>query len=270
MTATATERTCTGTGLRLVLTDGEKAYRVAKDRYGALSARANSIVGPLPVGTDPAVGDGRGRFDTIGSTIYLADSRRGAYAEVLLAFRKERAKIAAVAETVGWDVDEYIDQVASEAAANGVDVPWAISVDWQMDRSIYEIRLPREGWWIKMDHADTLAALERLVPTVGGTTEQLRLLTSGTIEGEDRTLTTLLAHVIRGQSLDDGSEPLGISYQSKTLMGRCWAYWDRRSDAGLSPGRNDLLQLVSENVGPDPDFAGTADFYGLPRLGSRH
>jgi hypothetical protein len=227
------------------------------------------IVGPLPVGTDPAEGDRRGRFDTRGSTIYLADSRECAYAEVLVGFRQERAKIAKAAEAIDWEVDEYIAQVLSEAQANGVDVPWAISVDWQMDRSIYEIRLPREGWWVQMDHAETLAALEDLVPKSIGMTERLQLLTSGAVASEDRDLTTLLAHVLRGQRLDDGSEPLGISYVSKTLKGRCWAYWDRRTDESLSPGRNDLLQLTSENVGPDPEFVKIANFYKLPILGAR-
>jgi hypothetical protein len=269
VTATAEERSCADTGLHLVTARGETAFRVAKDRHGALSVRPNSIVGPLPVGTDPAEGDRRSRFDTMGSTIYLADSRECAYAEVLVGFRKERAKIAKAAESIDWDVDEYIDQVLSDAKANGVDVPWGISADWQMARSVYDIRLPSEGWWVQIDHAETLAALEDLAPKSVGMTERLQLLTSGAVESEDRDLTTLLAHVVRGQRLDDGSEPLGISYQSKTLKGRCWAYWDRRADEGLSRGSNDLLQLTSENVGPDPEFVRVADFYKLPILGAR-
>lgn len=59
-----TERTCTKTGLHLVAADGATAYRVAKDRYGALSARSNDHVGPRPVGFDPEVGDSRGRYRT--------------------------------------------------------------------------------------------------------------------------------------------------------------------------------------------------------------
>lgn len=146
-------------------------------------------------------------------------------------------------------------------------MPWGVPADWQMARSIYAIQLPRNGWWVQIDHAQTLAALEDLSSTVPGLTERLQLLTSGVIESEDRDLTTLLAHTIRTQTLDDGSEPLGISYNSKTLMGRCWAYWDRRADEGLSPGSNDLRQLASENVGPDPEFAYATDFYSLPVLG---
>jgi hypothetical protein len=257
------------TGLRLIPAAGEIAFRVAKDRYGALSVRKNSIVGPMPIGTS-ADSDPRGRYDSIGSTIYLADSRQCAYAEVLLGFRQQRAAVAKAAESIGWTAEDYITSVRAQAQNNGVDVPWAISVDWQMDRSIYEIRLPRQGWWVQIDDPDTLRALETMAPTTAGMTERLQFLTSGSLTGEDRDLTTLLAHTIRGAALDDGSELLGISYPSKTLSGRCWAYWDRRADEGLSPGRNDLLQLTSENVGPDPEFNRVATLYDLPILGARN
>jgi hypothetical protein len=267
VSAIVAERTCEVTGFRLVSAGAERSFRVAKDRRGALTVHRNSIVGPFPFSSDAA--DRRGRFDTIGSTIYLADSRRCAYAEVLIGFRKNRAAIAKAAESIDWDANRYIEQVLADARTNGVDAPWAISIDWQMDRSIYEIKLPGEGWWVRIDHVDTIAALERLTPTVAGTTEQVKLLTSGAVESENRDLTTLLAQVIRQQHLFDGSEPLGISYQSKTLMGRCWAYWDRRADAGIAPGSNDLVQLISENVGPDPEFHRVADHYQLPRMGAR-
>ncbi|MGT2464100.1 hypothetical protein [Sinomonas atrocyanea] len=262
-----TERTCAETGLRLIEAAGEEAFRIAKDRHGALSVRKNPIVGPLPISPSVTAVDRRGRYDTVGSTIYLAEDRRCAYAEVLTGFRQERASVAKAAESIGMTVEDYIAQVTADAEANGVDVPWSVSVDWQMDRSVYRIRLPRTGWWVKVDDRGTLAALERLAPTVPGLTESLQVLTATSIYGEDRDLTTLLAQATRMQILDDGSEPLGISYASKTLFGRCWAYWDRRTDEGLGPGSNDLHQLASENVGPDPDFAAIADHYDLPVLG---
>lgn len=262
-----TERICTKTGLRLVEAGGQTAYRVAKDRYGALSARRNDHVGPRPVGYDSGAGDSRGRYDTLGSTIYLAESRRCAYAEVLNGFRQERARIAEAAASIGMGVEEYIETVTAEAEANGVSLPWTISADWQMDRSIYEIRLPRQGWWVRIDDAETLRSLEHLASTAPGAPGEVTMLTATEVTGPDRDLTTLLAHIIRQQALDDGSEPLGIVFQSRTLTGDCWAYWDRRADAGLPPGNNDLVQVASENVGPDPDFVATAEFYRLPVLG---
>lgn len=212
-----TERTCTKTGLCLIEAGGQRAYRVAKDRYGVLSARRNEHVGPMPVGFDSDTGESRGRYDTLGSTIYRADSRRCAYAEVLNSFRQERSKIAKAATSVGMDVDECIEAVTAEAETNGVRLPWTISVDWQMDRSIYEIRLPRQGWWVRIDHAETLRALEDLALRTPGATGGVAMLTATEVTGLDRDLTTLLAHVIRQQTLDDGSEPLGIVFHSRTL-----------------------------------------------------
>lgn len=111
----------------------------------------------------------------------------------MIGFRKEQARIASVAETIGWDVDEYISQIIADATSNGVAVPWAVSVDWQMERSMYEIRLPRTGWWAQIDHADSLAALEVLAPAVPGLSERLRLLTAGAVTGDEREITTLAA-----------------------------------------------------------------------------
>ena len=133
---------------------------------------------------------------------------------MLNSFRQERSKIAKAATSVGMDVDECIEAVTAEAETNGVRLPWTISVDWQMDRSIYEIR---QGWWVRIDHAETLRALEDLALRTPGATGGVAILAATEVTGLDRDLTTLLAHVIRQQTLDDGSEPLGIVFHSRTL-----------------------------------------------------
>jgi hypothetical protein len=94
----------------------------------------------------------RGRYDTIGPTIYLADSHQCAYAEVLLGFRQQRAAMAKAAESIGWSMQDCITSVRAQAQENRVDVPWVISVDWRMHRSIYEIRIPCRGWWVQIVH----------------------------------------------------------------------------------------------------------------------
>lgn len=202
MTAASESRLCAKTGLRIIAAHGKTSIRVAKDRSrGALTGWKNAKVGRLPAELADEIGDPRGRYDTLGSTIYLADSRRCAYAEVLIGFRRKRASIAKVADAIGWDVDEFMVQVEADARSNGVDVPWAISVDWQMDRSIYEIQLPREGWWVLIDDADTLPHSKNLAPGVEGMTEQLQLLTSGSVVSDNRALTTLLANCTAMQFL---------------------------------------------------------------------
>lgn len=263
-----TGKTCSRTGLHLIKADGQAGFRVTQDRYHPLSAMANKYVGPLPTpepGT--ALVDRRGRYDTVGCTVYAGDSEMCAYAEVLGVFRKKLAAVAAAAESIGWKVDEYVNKVLEDAKLNGVEPPWAIPAAWQMDRSIHELSLPSKGWWVRIDHRDTLTALERLTSAVAvqGMAEELQLLTIGSITGENRALTTLLAQTLRMQTLEDGSEPLGISFESKTLFGRCWAFWDRREDLGLPPGSNDPQVVTSGGIGTDPHFAFVADYYRLPR-----
>lgn len=266
---TPEEHTCETSGLHLLPAGGEEAFRVAKDRYGALSAKENDVIGPWPIGPSGYAEDARGRFDTIGRTIYLAESRKCSYAEVLNPFRARRAAIARVAERIGCNPDEYMERVVAEAEENGRSRPWAIDVDWQMDRSMYSIQMPASGWWVQIDHPDSFSALEHLTEPVTGFTERLRMMTEARVMSEDRALTTLMAQAIRNQTLHDGSEALGISYRSQTSYGRCWAYWDRRSDESLDPSTHDLVQCESNNVGPDPDFNEVADDYKLPILGAR-
>lgn len=76
-------RVCPQTGLYLVPARGGDGWRIAKEQYvrsgGILSVMENKRVGPLP---DDAL-DRRGRFDTIGRTVYFGQTQTAAYAEVL-------------------------------------------------------------------------------------------------------------------------------------------------------------------------------------------
>ncbi|MEO5316207.1 hypothetical protein PV772_19165 [Pseudarthrobacter sp. CC12] len=118
MITTAKVRQCDLTGLTLVRAAGEISFRAAKDHYGGLSVRKNSFVGPLPIRAVAGSGS-RGRYDSIGSTIYLAESCQCAYAEVLLGFRQQRASVAKAAESIGWTVEDYIASVRAQAGEKG-------------------------------------------------------------------------------------------------------------------------------------------------------
>lgn len=96
---------------------------------------------------------------------------------------------------------------------------------------------------VNIDHPATLNALSA---ATRGTFGQLTL---GNVCGDDRALTTQLAQVIREAVLDDGSLPLGINFPSKTAYGRCLAWWNRRVDDNLTPGRNDPKLVKTLNVG---------------------
>lgn len=258
----AGSRTCHATGLRLVPATRQLAYRVAKDRgRPALEGYPNEVVGPLPtVGRDL-----RGRWDTIGSTVYFADSPECAFAEVLSYLRFNRVALTKAARRAGYDdVDEYAAQIGREAAENEVDQPWAISCRWQNARSLYHVWLPGSDWWVQIDHPDTLDVLRHTLVDLGAD-QLVDDLWADDLLNTNRAVTTLLAEHIRNLMLDDGSEPLGINYPSRTLHGRCYAWWNRRGDLGLGPSGDDPYQHHSTNVDV-PAMRTIAAAYDLPIL----
>jgi len=253
-------RTCTATDVRLVPASGGTAYRVAKGpSRAALEGYPNSDVGELPRGTQ----DRRGRWDTIGSTVYFADSPQTAFAEVLAPLRSNRLRLAVAATRSGYaSVEEYVGAVLGQSAENNVDQPWAISGRWQFARSIYHVGMPTDGWWVQIDHADTLQAIQRALHTTAGLPGDLW---SADLENGNRAVTTVIAEHIRSLELDDGKRPLGIWYQSRTLIGRCYAWWDRRRDDSLGLGGNDPHLEHSTNV-DTPALREVAGRFDLPVL----
>lgn len=269
MSAPSDGQVCSRTGMYLLPGRGEEGYRVTKDRYvqsgGVNSARENTHIGPM----SPDMIDGRGRFDTMGRTVYFADGARTAFAEVLQVFRQRRLAVAPDAEAAGMSYEEYLDAVAEEAQRDGRDAPWSVPCDWQMLHSIYRVRMPTQGWWVAIDHPETHAALtDALAVDVYQLGYQDgAALHSGLLASDDRELTTIVANYVRGLFLEDGSPPLGISFPSKTELGRCWAFWNRRADDGLDPSVNDPVLEEEWNVDGEA-FRYVAELYRLQVLGT--
>jgi len=176
-----------------------------------LASHRNRIVGPLPDGVD----ERRGRFDRVGHTIYFASSQEAAFAKVLSVLRKDLVKLEPLAQSAGMKVSDWVESVLADAEANSIDVPWAISVDWQMQRSIGRYRMPAFGYWVQVDHPDTLDWLNReflgLLSANGAEIDDA--LNGGHLERSDRAVTTLISEFISQSTLFDGSLPLGVSFQ---------------------------------------------------------
>jgi hypothetical protein len=237
-------RVCTATGFGLVAAADESVgWRITKDAYvqtsGITGVLTNNGVGSLPPGTP----DRRGRYDTVGRTVYFADTAKTALAEVLQHFRVEVMSMTKDAVAIGIDVDLYRRELAKDLHARGLPGPGEVPVDWQMASSLYKVHLPSAGWWVVIDSPATLNALSE---KMRGSADQLTL---GDVCGDDRGLTTQLAQIIRESVLDDGSLPLGIEFPSKTAYGRCWAWWNRRADDNLNPGGNDPKLIDTYTVG---------------------
>jgi hypothetical protein len=241
-------RVCKRTGLTLRPADELRTWRIQKTSFGPMT--------PLQRPVSAERGQW-GRYDTAGHrTIYTALPVDTAYAESLAQFRpkftkplratstrprsaglRSRSDVKLVDLFDDLDSDEaslfLIDQIEAEWIALGHMKPTQIAAIWRQDRRLYEVALPREGWFVDVEAAESVATLSAALGAKLADFE-LGALTVGDLRGENRGVTTLIADWIRAQVLDDGSLPHGIYFGSKHgSQWCCWAVWLRAVDAGL-------------------------------------
>lgn len=257
-------RQCTTTGLSLVQ-QPVSAYRVARESYGPFSP-------PLREANDDR--DGLlswGRFDTPGRTLYAAEDRETAFLEALSWARQDVANflkpLPKSASHLGITVGQLRKKVEADWGKNGSIAPDWVPAVWRDGRRIYQLTY-QPGWWVDITHSDTLKALSTALE------KELDLLgiplglTLSEVTSSNRPLTTLIATWLREEvTLDDGSQPMGIRFQSKhgrvgTGQGSCWAFWARQLDAGLQN------ELVSTDKGEafkrdDPDYTKALKFHNI-------
>lgn len=251
------KRVCNTTGLT-VLTQPLVGWRIAKSSYGALS--------PLPHASTPLGAEDRAvwsRFDTAGSTVYIADTRRTAFLETLAPIRLStefRSAIAFAAEHFGKTLAEAQQMVEEDWIANGNMVPGWLPASWRDGRLMYKLQVPATAQWVDLTDAVSIAALNHHLGVALASIGEPEI-TLGTFTGNNRLATTMIAEWIREQVLDDGSYADGIKFHSKYGTSKCWAYWLRRRDLGLS---DDPITVVSEqeiHVG-DRDLKAVHKLYG--------
>ena len=204
---------------------------------------------PIRQSADPAADPNAwGRFDTRdGRTLYVAQPQRCAFQELLAPLRRRLGTVDSLAKDaqfLGLDADDLAQLVEGEWAERGHMRPGHLPAGWRFERLLYEFQNPPDGWWIDVEHADTIAAisdaLDGPLAALGVATVDRSLLL-----GPDRQVTVAIASWARQLRLDDGSRPLGITWQSKHGAGRCWAYWMRLVDAG-SDAAAEPLTLVGQ------------------------
>jgi hypothetical protein len=237
MTTAASERRCTRTGLHLLRVAGDSTFRVAKPRYGALSAP------PRTGGADSATW---GRFDSPGRTLYVARDRTTAFAEVLSPFKQQLGNVnplEADAAALGLSLDEFLEQVASDWQEQSFMGVGAVPKLWRDVRSMYQVSATGAGWWIDVEHPDSLAALEQLVSNTlidAG----IKALTTAVLRSENRAVTTAVGTALRTLPLDDGQPARGLQFGSKLGGGWCRAIWLPDDDAAPA----DLVALSGEAI----------------------
>lgn len=247
---------CSKTGLAYV-NGPVLGYRLAKTSYGPIN----------PLERPDGVADRVkwSRFDTPGSTVDLAGDAATAYAETLAMARTSRQyrdAISYVADFFGISREKAQEQVNDDWAANNNMVPGWLPRTWRDSRLLYVLQVEEPVRWVDLTAAETIAALNIHLGAELERSSGVQEITLGTVAGDNRQATTLIAEWIREQVLDDGSYAAGVQAHSKYGGGLCWAYWLRRRDDGLG---DDAVSVVDESAIEitDPDLQRVLTRYGI-------
>ena len=238
MTSGASARTCSETGLRLLADAGEQTFRVAKPKYGPLSA-------PERVGRSAR--RRWGRYDSLGRTLYLASDEETAFAEVLSVFKRRLGTndpLEKDAAALGLTREEFLEIVAAEWQESAFMGIGAVPRQWRTERRMFRIGAVGSGTWIDVEHPDSIAAIEGRLEDVLAR-HGVRALTTAVLRGDNRIVTTAVAAILRRITLDDGSVPHGIHLGSKWGGGWCRAVWLPGAEDQWS---TDLISLSGEDV----------------------
>jgi hypothetical protein len=238
MTPLSEDRTCTKTGLRLIRVEGDRMFRVAIDRYGALSAVERFEGGDRTEW---------GRFDSPGFTVYTAQERETAYAEVLAPFKRQLGAVDPLetdASALGMTRNEFLEEVASQWSDRSFMGLGAVPASWRYTRGMYEVYAQPGGWWIDLDHPDTISRLETAMESLL-IEENVKVLTTSVLTGHNRRITTTIGELLKRYVLDDHSRARGLQFRSKFGGAWCRAIW---LPADADEWNADLVALSSDRI----------------------
>ena len=238
---------CAATGLNIVASSGQSIFRVARTEYGPVNPPSR-IPGEHPV-------EGWSRWDTPGRTVYGCSTATGALVEVLEYIRPDPpdTPLGELFDDVDSDdAATLAEQIARELPAHGAMPYRSIPQAWRQIRSLYELRLPRAGWFVDITGAESISVVsEELGSTLLAECgiDQLTLSELTSSSEKFKKLTTGIATWIREMiHLYDGHRPHGIFYPSKwgsTLTN--YAMWLRRTDDQTGP--DDLALIETTTIG---------------------
>ena len=248
---TTTHR-CGATGLHLISDPGIYGYHVGKNDYPPLSAATRDAAAKWR--------QAWGRYDVPGQTFYLAETRECAYAEVLSQYKRANGTsdtLAKDAAAVGLTLQAFVEEVAQEWSERDSMGLGALPAGWRYDRGMIPAVMPDPGWLVHVEHPDSIAAIESMMGAQLAA-HGVAHLTTGTLRGEERSVTTAIAEHLHGLTLDTGGRPLGIHFGSKHGAGWCKAIWLDHPDAG------DILTLSPEPITlSDDDLIAASDRFRI-------
>lgn len=238
---TGESRVCTSTGLQLIAEAGESTFRVAKPQYGSLSS---------PERRREFDRSRWGRYDSPGNTLYVAEDEATAFAEVIAPFKRQFGMVDPLekdAAALGMKREEFLEAVAEEWSIEQFMGIGAVPRQWRTDRQLYRVYCETRGWFIDVEHPNTISWLEGQTEVASRLSDyKIPALTTAVLRGENRQVTTLVGTLLRQTILDTGLPALGIQFGSKFGSGWCRAIWmPRPNTEDWGP---DLIELSGEQI----------------------
>jgi hypothetical protein len=248
-------RVCGDTGLGLVA-GPVRGVRIANPAYGPTAPPERS-------GGSRAAWS---RWDTAGRTLYIASDHETALRECLAWARmtsEHQARIEKLAALFNETPEEVMRDLNEDWRRLGHMQPGHLPAGWRDGHLMYRVRVPETaGWWIDVHAQETLDALSISIGSELSPLTGRHDIDKGIIFSPNREVTTRLAAWMRDQLLDDGTEPLGIRFESRVANGICWAMWMRRADAGL--GSDPVQAEPGVEIAPDdPTLQQVTEAYGI-------
>ncbi|MGM0928879.1 MAG: hypothetical protein ACQEXN_04110 [Actinomycetota bacterium] len=175
--------------------------------------------------------------------------------------RQFNSAVTFAAEQFDITTEEAQRLIEEDWARNGNMMPGWLPASWRDGRLVYRLQMNHTASWVDLTAAESVAALNRFLGEAFEDQLGIAGITLGTLTGENREATTLIAQWIREQVLDDGRYPAGVKFHSKFGGGSCWAYWMRRTDDGLGPEPVDII--AEDEIQPhDADLGYVLNLYG--------
>jgi hypothetical protein len=165
-----------------------------------------------------------GRFDIDGvASLYGASDRKGAFIENLAPLKLADIDFSHILDGIRSNEDP----LASDWRKLGHMNPGSIPAQWRLARSIAEVSVKPEGWYVDVTSFESIGVLRR---NSSHWTDHMEItqkpLDVSDITGKNPVLTCLIAAWLENQTLDDGSRPNGLRYLSKHGGDLpCWVTW---------------------------------------------
>lgn len=247
---------CPNTGFHLVDAQPVRTFRIQKNPYPALSAPKRDLA---------LAQVNWNRYDTLGTTVYFAETLETAFEETLAPFRRiigDSDPLTKDAAALGMTVEKYYELIESSWPENSFMHTGTIPRIWRDNRTIYTIQLSGNGWWVDIEHPDTMAALTNSLASelkaLG-----VKQLDTAVLRSADRRLTTTIGSFIRASLIKRGARPLGVIFPSRHGGSLNWAAWMWGTDEGY-PDLDDYLMIDSASIQHNtPELVRVAGRHGL-------